>query len=45
MNLFWETRRLTKDHREDHLTCFLAAALEADDAFRHRYGVCRTLPE
>lgn len=36
MNLFWETRRLT-EAREDHLTCFLAAALEADSAFRAAY--------
>lgn len=37
MDLFWETRRLTQA-REDHLTCFLAAALEADEAFRRAYG-------
>ena len=37
MNLFWETRNLTQA-REDHLTYFLAAALDADDAFRNRYG-------
>ena len=36
MNLFWETRQLTQA-REDHLTCFLAAALEADAAFRTAY--------
>ncbi len=36
MNLFWETRRLTQA-REDHLTCFLAAALETDIAFRRAY--------
>lgn len=33
MNLFWETRKLTQA-REDHLTCFVAAALETDPAFR-----------
>jgi hypothetical protein len=37
MNLFWETRRLTQE-REDHLTCFLAAALGTDAAFRHAYA-------
>jgi hypothetical protein len=36
MNLFWETRNLTQA-REDHLTCFIAAALEADVSFRHAY--------
>jgi hypothetical protein len=36
MNLFWETRRLTQA-REDHLTCFIAAALEVDTAFRTAY--------
>jgi hypothetical protein len=36
MNLFWETRRLTQA-REDHLTCFLAAAIETDAAFRRAY--------
>ena len=38
MNLFWDTRQLTQA-REDHLTCFIAACLEADDAFRHAYEV------
>ncbi|MBM3494072.1 MAG: hypothetical protein FJX72_07095 [Armatimonadetes bacterium] len=37
MELFWETRRLTQA-REDHLTCFLAAALEVDPDFRRAYG-------
>jgi hypothetical protein len=36
VNLFWDTRRLTQA-REDHLTCFLAAALEVDDPFRSAY--------
>jgi hypothetical protein len=36
MNLFWDTRRLTQA-REDHLTCFLAAALEVDTSFRAAY--------
>ena len=36
MNLFWETRQLTQA-REDHLTCFIAAALEVDAAFRTAY--------
>jgi len=36
MNLFWETRHLTPA-REDHLTCFVAAALEADSRFRTAY--------
>ncbi len=36
MNLFWETTPLTQA-REDHLTCFIAAALEADDLFRTAY--------
>lgn len=36
MNLFWETRRLTQ-LREDHLTCFLAVALEVDSSFRAAY--------
>jgi hypothetical protein len=35
-NLFWETRGLTQS-REDHLTCFLAAALECDASFRRGY--------
>lgn len=36
MNLFWETRRLTQA-REDHLTCFLAVALEIDSSVRAAY--------
>jgi hypothetical protein len=36
MNLFWDTRQLTQA-QEDHLTCFLAACLEVDDAFRGAY--------
>jgi len=36
MNLFWETRQLTQA-REDHLTCFIAAALETDEIFRAGY--------
>ena len=36
MNLFWQTRQLTA-LREDHLTYFLAAALEKDAAFRAAY--------
>ena len=36
MNLFWETRALTQA-REDHLTCFIAAALEVDPPFRTGY--------
>lgn len=36
VNLFWNTRRLTQ-MREDHLTCFLAAALEVDADFRSAY--------
>ncbi|MBK8540429.1 MAG: hypothetical protein IPL60_10530 [Ardenticatenia bacterium] len=36
MNLFWETRHLTQA-REDHLTCFVAAALESDSLFRAAY--------
>lgn len=39
MNLFWESRHLTRQH-EDHLTCFLAAALEVDADFRDAYGRC-----
>ena len=39
VNLFWETRRLTQA-REDHLTCFLAAALECDASFRSGYEHC-----
>lgn len=35
-NLFWQTRRLTQ-LREDHLTYFLASALECDAAFREGY--------
>jgi len=37
MNLFWETRALTSS-REDHLTCFVAAALEVDERFRAAYA-------
>ncbi len=37
MNLFLETRSLT-DAREDHLTCFVAAALETDALFRTAYA-------
>lgn len=37
VNLFWETRTLTQS-REDHLTCFVAAALEVDDVFRAAYA-------
>jgi hypothetical protein len=37
MNLFLQTRALTPERREDHLTCFLAAALEIDDGFREAY--------
>lgn len=33
MNLIWDTRPLTQA-REDRLTCFGAARLKADDAFR-----------
>lgn len=36
MNLFWDTRHLTQA-REDHLTCFIAAALKIDEAFRRAY--------
>lgn len=36
MNLFWATRQLTKGH-EDHLTCFIATALEVDGTFRKAY--------
>lgn len=35
-NLFWQTRSLTQ-LREDHLTYFLASALECDAAFREGY--------
>jgi hypothetical protein len=35
-NLYWQTRRLTQA-REDHLTYFLAAALECDKPFRREY--------
>lgn len=42
-NLFWETRRLTQA-REDHLTCFLAAALESDASFRSEYEHCVLAP-
>jgi len=37
MNLFLRTRTLT-DRHEDHLTEFLAAALDADDHFRSEYA-------
>ena len=37
MNLFWETRKLASLAREDHLTCFIAAALAVDEAFRAAY--------
>ena len=37
MNLFWETRKLALQAREDHLTCFIAAALDVDEAFRAAY--------
>lgn len=37
MNLFLATRRLT-DAKENHLTEFLAAALDADQAFRDAYA-------
>ena len=37
MNLFLQTRKLTK-MREDHLTCFLAAALEADARLAAAYA-------
>jgi hypothetical protein len=36
MNLFLQTRALTQA-REDHLTCFIAAALETDAVFRTGY--------
>jgi len=36
VNLFWSTRRLTSS-REDHLTEFFAAALEASETFRNAY--------
>lgn len=36
MNLFLETQSLTK-RKEDHLTCFLAAAIEVDPRFRAAY--------
>lgn len=36
MNLFWETRKLTQSG-EDHLTCFIAAALNVDENFRKAY--------
>src|SRR5262245_32626072 len=35
-NLFWQTRSLTQ-FREDHLTYFLASAVECDVAFRESY--------
>lgn len=37
MNLFWETRKLASQAREDHLTCFIAAALDVDETFRGAY--------
>lgn len=37
VNLFWETRRLTAA-REEHLTAFIAAALNVDAAFRRAYA-------
>jgi len=37
MNLFWSTRKLTAS-REDHLTEFLAAALDVSKTFRHAYA-------
>lgn len=37
VNLFWETRRLTAA-REEHLTAFIAAALNVDTAFRRAYA-------
>ncbi|MHB8837720.1 MAG: hypothetical protein ACYC7F_02070, partial [Gemmatimonadaceae bacterium] len=37
MNLFLQTRSLTQ-RAEDHLTCFVAAALETDSQFRAAYG-------
>lgn len=43
MNLFWETRKLTKQ-LEDHLTCFIAAALEADEEFRNAYATRILMP-
>jgi len=36
MNLFWSTRALTQE-REDHLTEFIAAALELSTPFREAY--------
>lgn len=43
MNLFLETRKLTQQ-REDHLTCFLAAALAVDPLFRNAYETCVLIP-
>ena len=37
MNLFWSTRNLTTS-REDHLTEFLAAALDVSEPFRRAYA-------
>src|SRR5690242_15006369 len=39
MNLFMTTRALTQA-KEDHLTCFIAAALEVDVEFRAAYEAC-----
>jgi len=36
INLFGDTQKLTNKH-EDHLTCFIAAALEIDGLFREKY--------
>ena len=44
VNLFWETRKLTQA-REDHLTSFIAAALEVDYSFRHGYESSASTPE
>ena len=42
-NLFSNTRKLTRKP-EDHLTYFIAAALEADEDFRAAYGACVLAP-
>ena len=42
MNLFLEARKLT-DSREDMLTCFLAAGLDADEALRRRREAAATV--
>jgi len=42
-NLFWSTRKLTHNG-EDHLTYFIAAAVEADEAFRAAYTACVLAP-